>query len=120
MDYEHESISGADEWYGSQIGALAGALFGPGKVFIRLSPPERSSPMNELESAVGLGHHVRDGSDGNLRELKFTCFRTKDSGYTGITDSAVAPGDSICGLLGSNVPHILRKQDDAWIRVGQW
>ena len=87
---------------------------------ISSSSPERYSSVNDLGSAVGLDCHVRDASDGTLPTAKFTCFKTRDSGYTGVSDSAIEPGDSICALLGSNVPHILRKEDGAWIHVGQW
>jgi hypothetical protein len=55
-----------------------------------------------------------------LPVIKFTCFLTKDYGYVGLADSEVEQGDSVCGLLGVKVPLILRKQNDVWIRVGQW
>jgi len=65
------------------------------------------------------GERLEEETQKNLC-LDILDFTTETRHYVGVTDTAIQPGDSICALLGGNVPYIPRSRGDSYVFVGQW
>ncbi|KAF5704872.1 heterokaryon incompatibility (HET) domain-containing protein [Fusarium globosum] len=55
---------------------------------------------------------------GKTQRMNLKAFKTQISGVMGITDVSMRVGDKICGLLGAQVPYILRPCRNSWVFVG--
>jgi hypothetical protein len=82
------------------------------------------APRNDiLEQEIEEMAHIQptpEMDEPDTPVLKLTCFETAKYHFVGLADSHLQVGDSVCALLGANVPYILRKRDEVWCLVGQW
>ncbi|KAK8108120.1 uncharacterized protein PG998_010133 [Apiospora kogelbergensis] len=83
-------------------------------------PPETQKDEEWLLNY--LSWQLHDGLTTFNTDFHGAClsFFVTQSGYIGLGHPALAVGDTIAVLLGSSVPHILRKHDKAYMLVGEW
>jgi hypothetical protein len=82
--------------------------------------PQRNPLLSEIGPILGPDDNIPATSLPDPPRADFVCFGTKERGYVGEADWGIMEGDSICALLGANVPYILRRHRDVWIRIGPW